>query len=105
MLRRNIDIELGLVNGATGTLKDIDMDQTGRVRSLWIRFDGHRSVTKVLRVRLFLLIIVLILSYDLFILLLFEEKHLSSPNVVQLQLLMPRPVVIQDWILNYSRPY
>ena len=45
MLRRNIDVTLGLVNGAIGTTRSVkyNIDQVGVVDSIVIKFSGSRE--------------------------------------------------------------
>ena len=49
MLRRNIDVTIGLCNGAIGTVKAIVKNQMGFVVSIKILFDGHEELTDVER--------------------------------------------------------
>ena len=50
MLRRNIDIEKGLCNGALGTVKKLYINTLGKVTCLDILFDGHSVCTKLEKV-------------------------------------------------------
>lgn len=50
MLRRNIDASIGLVNGATGTLMDIE-GAGEDIDTLIIKFDGIEDYQKITKVR------------------------------------------------------
>lgn len=51
MLRRNINAAVGLVNGATGTLIDVERHIDEEIHSLLIRFDGIEDVQKITKVQ------------------------------------------------------
>lgn len=50
MLRRNLRAAIGLVNGATGTLMDVERHMDDEIHTLLIKFDGIEDIQKITKV-------------------------------------------------------